>query len=65
MENKHDIQKDEYYCIQCNKKYKTYKTLWEHNKKFHNDKCNANVIICNSKRNENVICNSKYNLKKM
>jgi hypothetical protein len=35
MNNKHDIKKDEYYCNYCNKKYKTYKTLWEHNKKFH------------------------------
>ena len=38
MENKHDIKKDEFYCKDCNKVYKTYKTLWEHNKKFHTNK---------------------------
>ena len=37
MNNKHDIIKDEFYCTQCNKIYKTYKTLWEHNKKFHSN----------------------------
>ncbi len=53
MDNKHDIKKDDYYCKVCNKKYKTYKTLWEHNKKFHNDnvqkmfkKCSKNVQKC-------------------
>ena len=31
----------EHICKQCNRTYKTYKSLWNHNKKFHND----NVII--------------------
>lgn len=35
MNNKYKIKKDDFYCMQCNKKYKTYKTLWEHNKHFH------------------------------
>ena len=26
----------EYKCTHCNKEYKTYQTLWNHNKKFHN-----------------------------
>jgi hypothetical protein len=24
-----------YYCDQCDRNYKTYQTLWKHNKKFH------------------------------
>ena len=24
-----------FYCVDCNKKYKSYHTLWIHNKKFH------------------------------
>ena len=27
----------DYKCNICNKYFKTYKTIWEHNKKFHND----------------------------
>jgi hypothetical protein len=30
-----------YICEQCNKKYKSYQTLWKHNKKFHN-RCQDN-----------------------
>ena len=41
MNDKQNIKKDVYYCNVCDKKYKTYKTLWEHNKKFHNN----NIII--------------------
>jgi hypothetical protein len=26
----------EYRCTICDKKYKTYQTLWKHNKYFHN-----------------------------
>lgn len=28
------IKSNEYYCKKCNKIYKTYKILWEYNKKF-------------------------------
>jgi hypothetical protein len=46
MDKKHDKKKDEFYCNYCNKKYKTYKTLWEHNKKFHIiDNNNSSTII--------------------
>jgi hypothetical protein len=41
MTEKYDNKKDDYYCKTCVKKYKTYKTLWEHNKKFH---CSPNVV---------------------
>lgn len=30
-----------YYCDKCNKNYKTYRTLWKHNKQFHS----KNIII--------------------
>jgi hypothetical protein len=43
------IKKDVYYCNICNKNYKTYKTLWEHNKKFHKDPVNTNEIKVNIK----------------
>ncbi len=49
MNNKHDMIMDEYYCNDCNKKYKTYKTLWKQNKKFHNKnvhECSLNVQNC-------------------
>ena len=31
-----------YRCNICNKPYSCYKSLWNHNKKFHND-CQPNV----------------------
>ena len=41
----------EYKCIKCNKYYKSNKTLWVHNKKFHNDE--ENKLKCN-------YCNKKF-----
>ena len=35
---------NEYNCKICNKKYKSYQSLWNHNKKFHNQ----NVVVCSS-----------------
>jgi hypothetical protein len=32
-----NINSDTYFCELCNKKYKSYQSLWNHNKKFHND----------------------------
>jgi hypothetical protein len=32
----------EYRCLICDKDYKTYQTLWKHNKKFHNNE----KVIC-------------------
>jgi hypothetical protein len=44
-------------CQICNKKYKTYKSLWNHNKKFHNDMTNktSEIIL---KHSDNVLKSS-------
>ena len=34
---------ESYFCNTCNKKYASYKSLWNHNKKFHKDKTLINV----------------------
>jgi len=57
---------ESYKCTQCNKFYASYKSLWNHNKKFHTlniNKCNQNVIICGNicdpivtKNNNNLNC---------
>ena len=61
MNNKHDIKKDDFYCNDCNKKYKT---LWEHNKKFHNKlSTNINQIstnIHNIKKYKCKYCDKSY-----
>ena len=59
----------EYRCLICDKDYKTYQTLWKHNKKFHNNekiicqdmssKCQdvsskCQVIVCEN-------CNKQFN----
>ena len=36
-----------YSCDQCNKNYKTYQSIWNHNKKFHNNQ-NIQTYIKNS-----------------
>jgi DNA-directed RNA polymerase subunit RPC12/RpoP len=33
----------EYKCLQCKKNYASYKSLWNHNDKFHKSECNENV----------------------
>ena len=39
----------EYRCLICDKNYKTYQTLWKHNKKFHNNNnCNSIPIVSES-----------------
>ena len=70
MNNKHENIKDEFYCKICNKKYKTYKTLWEHNKKSHGNnvtKCSTNVQNCSNINQNNLnksllcdICNKIF-----
>jgi len=44
---------DTLYCKICDKKYSSYKSMWNHNKKFHTNPCHTNVIplsyICNTK----------------
>ena len=50
---------NEYNCKICNKKYKSYQSLWNHNKKFHN----PNVVVCSS--NEvvsDVVCGTLINV---
>jgi outer membrane protein OmpA-like peptidoglycan-associated protein len=61
----------EYKCKICNKQYKTYQTLWKHNKKFHHQ----NVVVCSSnevvsdvvcgtltiKKNNCTYCNKIFN----
>ena len=39
-------------CQICNKKYKTYKSLWNHNKKFHDTCCQVNDKICQNVSNK-------------
>jgi len=46
----------DYKCNICNKFYKTYQTLWKHNKKFHSDKnitLPSNTIMETSSNNHN------------
>ena len=39
----------EYKCKICNKQYKTYQTLWKHNKNFHNNNTlNSTSTVLNS-----------------
>lgn len=42
-------------CNICDKLYKSYQSLWNHNRKFHNNNNNHNVIIQSSKSNPSVI----------
>ncbi len=35
---------DKYYCNICSKNYASYQSLWIHNKKFHRDTQNINII---------------------
>jgi hypothetical protein len=67
MDNKMDTKVD-FSCNICNKKYAGYKSLWNHNKKFHNINVIQSNIICNTNvinGNTNVIqSNTKeYNCK--
>jgi hypothetical protein len=65
MDSKMDIKVD-FPCNLCNKLYSSYKSLWNHNNKFHNDfapKCT--IITQNSTENaqnstENTLNNCKY-----
>lgn len=61
----------EYKCKICNKQYKTYQTLWKHNKKFHSQPivvCSANEVVsgvvCSTlviKKNNCKYCNKIFN----
>ena len=47
----------EYYCNICNKKYVSYKILWNHNSKYHRN----NVVINLPETENNVVINSPEN----
>ena len=50
-----------YSCDQCNKNYKTYQSIWNHNKKFHN---NQNIQITTKERKYMCIkCNKLFTRK--
>jgi len=50
-----------YSCDQCNKNYKTYQSIWNHNKKFHN---NQNIQITTKERKYICIkCNKLFTRK--
>ena len=51
MDQKVDNFNGLFKCNTCNKDYSSYKSLWNHNKKFHNN----NVVICGSVGGENVV----------
>jgi len=75
MNKNNDIKKDDYYCKDCNKQYKTYKTLWEHNKKFHktminlsttnNNLISTNNNLLTTNNNSDILCSpsKKYKCK--
>jgi hypothetical protein len=65
MNKKQDNDTRDFYCKCCDKQYKTYKILWEHNKKFHSKnsknvktvKNNVNVINeIKEKNSKSLVC---------
>ena len=60
-----NINIDGHICNICNKKYSSYKSLWNHNKVFH--KNNINIILNNSEKvlnNSEKVLNNSDNIKK-
>ena len=58
MDQKVDKSGGSFPCAVCNKFYSSYKSLWNHTKKFHNFSViprNTNVILLPNQRNTNVI----------
>jgi len=57
----------EYKCKICNNQYKTYQTLWKHNKKFHNNSNTKNTPIAPTctviAPNDTIIAPNKHNCK--
>ena len=67
MDTKMDI-KVEFSCKVCNKYYSSYKSLWNHNKKFHNTPLpqitsNSLNFTSNSLNFECIFCNKIFNRK--
>ena len=71
MDHKMDNLNGSFKCDQCNKFYSSYKSIWNHNKKFHN-KCinltttNNNLTTTNNNflttnNNSDIICNPSKN----
>jgi hypothetical protein len=58
-----------FFCNICNKNYKSYQSLWNHNKKYHNNPsslCNQNVINMSSLEDDTSVyycrkCNKEFN----
>ena len=60
-----NINMDDHICNICNKKYASYKSLWNHNKEFH--KNNIIVVLNNSEKvlnNSGKVLNNSDNIKK-
>ena len=56
MDTKMDI-KVEFPCKVCNKDYSSYKSLWNHNKKFHNtNSVNVKKNVEIVEKNKSLIC---------
>ena len=53
MEEEHS---NKFYCNECNRQYKSYKSLWNHNKTFHSKKPKVKEYICK-------VCNKSFNNK--
>ena len=51
MNSKKDVSERSNCCKLCNKIYSSYKTLWTHTKKFHND----DVVLCCTNVVDNVV----------
>jgi hypothetical protein len=55
-----------YNCKPCNKSYSSYKSLWNHNKKFHNNSvvlCGTSEVVCGTtnKKYKCTSCNKYFN----
>jgi hypothetical protein len=54
-----------FYCSECNKSYKSYKSLWNHNNKFHQKQNTIKEYVCkNCKKSFNNKQNKYYHQKK-
>jgi hypothetical protein len=50
------LKNDNFYCNECNRHYKSYKSLWNHNKTFHIKKPKIKEYICK-------VCNKSFDNK--
>ena len=55
----------DYYCNHCKKNYKSYQSLWKHNKHFHTNVVNAKLTVGSTVINTNIQENEENtNIKK-